>query len=354
MRHTAAMMQLVRTRIVPMLWRWVTTPRGLLRLMGLIVLAIVIAETVRVVAGPNTHAVIPGRIYRCSQPSGPGLARLLKQYEIRTVVNLRGYCPLPKDTWYATEVETTAAVGVSQEDITLSALALPYPDELNRLIEVLDHSPPPILIHCKQGADRTGVASAIVLLLYTDATLAQARRQLWPRYGHVAIGRVRAMDEFLDQYEAWLADRPHERALFRLWVQQHYTPGPARGALQPVNSGEPQGQSQEWLSIPVTIQNQSGIPWTLRRGTYAGIHVSFTVQNAAHEVVARGHAGLMDATVAPGETLPLILAVPPLGTPGSYLLRADLVDARGAGVPVRTTSFHKYGAEPLLLTLRLR
>src|ERR671922_1591104 len=45
-----------------------------------------------VVFGPNFHAVVPGAVYRCAQPSGPRLERWVRRYGIRTVVNLRGCC----------------------------------------------------------------------------------------------------------------------------------------------------------------------------------------------------------------------------------------------------------------------
>src|SRR5262245_34652810 len=45
-----------------------------------------------VLVGPNFHTVIPGAIYRCGQPSGRQLKRLVRKLGIRTVVNLRGVC----------------------------------------------------------------------------------------------------------------------------------------------------------------------------------------------------------------------------------------------------------------------
>src|SRR2546421_649022 len=80
-----------------------------------------------------------------------------------------------------------------------------------RLVEVLDRSERPILIHCHQGADRTGLASVMALLLRPGVPLAETRRQLGLASGHVSIGRTGHVDHFLDLYETWLArtDRPH-------------------------------------------------------------------------------------------------------------------------------------------------
>src|SRR5262249_47597528 len=129
-------------------------------------LAPVGAEAYRVMLGSNFHAVVPGRIYRVSQPSAAMLEELIARHGIRTVINLRGNCdPFP---WYLEESRVTHRRNVSQEDICLSAGRLPSTHELRRLVEVLEQTEYPIVLHCRRGADRTGLAAAIALLLTTD------------------------------------------------------------------------------------------------------------------------------------------------------------------------------------------
>jgi protein tyrosine/serine phosphatase len=154
-------------------WRWAA------RAAALVPVVAVVAEAARVVGGPNRHAVIPGRVYRCAQPSEADLRELVRDYHVRTVINLRGMSRV--HDWYAVEARTLHDLNVSQEDVTLSANRLPSPSELRRLIDVLDHTEYPVVFHCKQGADRTGLTAAVVLLLSPDATLSDAMRQLWPR-----------------------------------------------------------------------------------------------------------------------------------------------------------------------------
>src|SRR5947207_3236534 len=69
---------------------------GWLRLLlrGILIglcLALVL-EAGRVLLGRNLHTVLPGRVYRCAQPSGEDVERLGQTLGIRTVVNLRGSC----------------------------------------------------------------------------------------------------------------------------------------------------------------------------------------------------------------------------------------------------------------------
>src|SRR5262249_41924745 len=159
---------------------------------------------------------------------------------------------------------------ISQEDITLSANRLPPPAEIRRLVEVLDGTEYPVLIHCRQGVDRTGLASAAVLLLQSDVTLAQARRQLSLRYGHVPAGPTRCMGEFFDLYEDWLREqgRPHSREAFRDWACAGYCPAYCRGRLELI---EPPGQLRAGAPAALTVRatNTAVRPWRLVPGTEA-------------------------------------------------------------------------------------
>jgi protein tyrosine phosphatase (PTP) superfamily phosphohydrolase (DUF442 family) len=332
------------------------TRRLVARAGGFAALAAVVAYFANVFAGPNVHAVVPGAIYRCAQPSAAGFARQIERRGIRTVLNLRGTAQAmhqPKSDWYRQEAETTFAEGVSQEDVTLSAYLLPPPAEIRRALEVLDRADRPILLHCKQGADRTGLVSAIAILTQPGGTLAAARRELWPIYGHFPLGRTTAMDDFLDRYEAWLAGRPHAPQLFRDWLAGHYTPGPAASRLEwldlpagPVEAGTP-------FALKLRATNESVEPWRFEPGDHAAIHLLARVSAADGSEVTRATAGLFRRTVSPGESIDLTLAFGPLPA-GAYGVTAELIDARGCGVPIRSNSFVKLGDGCAQVTVTVR
>src|SRR5262249_5823827 len=141
---------------------------------GFLVVVALIAT--RGLLGGNVHTVIDGWVYRSAQLPGPELEEFLREHRIRTVVNLRGCCA-PTD-WYLAECRITHKLNVAQEDIGLSACRLPSTSEMRRLVEVLDHCEYPVLFHCFRGADRTGLASVVVQLLRTNATLEEALAQL--------------------------------------------------------------------------------------------------------------------------------------------------------------------------------
>jgi len=305
-----------------------------------------------VYAGPNDHTVLPGRVYRAAQPTEKDLKGLIEKHHIRTVLNLRGTTPW--DGWYQGECRATFAEDVSQEDVALSANTLPFPAELKRVVEVLDHSEYPILVHCKQGADRTGLVSAMALLLHTDATLADARRQLWPQYGHWPVARTANIDRFFDLYEQKLVGEggTHSPERFRRWVLNEYCPGPARSHLSWVKPPPKVVEEDTPFTVTVRCENCSDTSWVMKPGTFAGIHVCYTVFGDQPAAVWEGRAGLRNETVPPGGSTEVRVPVGKL-SPGKYRVVVELHDATGASIPFRTQSFTKFGDDSLAAEFRV-
>jgi hypothetical protein len=298
----------------------------------------------------NEHTVIPGKVYRSAQLSGDDLRRVIERKKIRTVINLRGHCP--GDDWYTAETRTTHDANVSQEDITLSAKRLPPPAEIRRLIDVLERTEFPAIIHCQRGADRTGLVATAAVLLHTDATLDEARRQLWPRYGHVRAGRTVIIDQFFDFYEAWLAGRPHTRDLFREWATTHYCPGPYRAELGIIRIDPGDPAAARGFTVTIRAANRAIEPWTFTPGATGGVQLRHRLFSQDGKLLYQGRAGQLAATVPPGGFIDLVCGFPPVGKPGQYLIHADLVDAQP--IEILSADFVQYGSEPLVFGLVLK
>jgi hypothetical protein len=223
----------------------------------------------------------------------------------------------------------------------MSAGRLPSPQAIRRLIEVLDRSEYPLLLHCRRGADRTGLASAVLLLLQTDFSLAQARFQLGLRYGHLALGRPAELDRFFGLYVSWLQGQNQEHCpeRFRLWATHEYTAGESFGRL-------------EWLEKPIGARkgepfvarirayNISALPWRMRSSLSAGIHLCYMVWDDKGAEVAGGRAGLFETKLYPGTAVNVTIPLPSLSRPGRYRLFVDLIDERRC-------MFFQTGSEPL-------
>lgn len=317
--------------------------RGKLLLAGLLLgLALSLAWPVlHITVGNNFHELLPGRIYRCAQLSERELASTISQHGIRTIINLRGW--QPGGDWYLAESRAAHAGNVSLEDIGLSAGRLPPVSEVRRLVRVLDRSEPPILFHCKQGIDRTGLVSALVLLLYTDTDVATARKQLSLSYGHVSLGRTERMREFFDLYEAWLRGQGgiHTPALFRRWLEADYSAGPGLARLELIEAPSRPPVGQPW-SVRVRAHNVSDQTWQLRPGRTAGIHCGYLLTDAVGKALYRDKAGLFLAEVPPGRSIELTLALPRVAQPGTYYLMVDMLHEQ------QQSYFYQSGSLPLV------
>ncbi len=302
-----------------------------------VVLAVA-AQALNIFMAGNFHEVLPGQVYRSAQLPPDELESLLRRRGVRTVVNLRGCAP--GFDWYDAECRVTHRCGVAQEDVCLSSGRLPSAAEVRRLVDVIDRSARPILFHCHRGIDRTGLASAMALLMDTAATPARARGQLGLRYGHLVIGKTGYLDRFFDLYEGWLRERGlrHSPDVFRSWARDEYRPAECWARLEFVDAPPPLAPGRPAV-LRVRATNVSGKPWRLRPSRVCGVHLRFVVYDCAGGILAKGYAGMFDASVAPGESIELTLAIPPLPA-GRHLLMADMEDSGHC-------LFAQAGSEPL-------
>src|SRR5262245_25326937 len=182
-----------------------STRRALAAGVVLGVLLAGVAQVYDVTLGGNVREVIPGRLYRCAQPSADGLEALVRRHGIRTVVNLRG--DNVGEPWYERERQTARRLGVAFVDVGLWAYHPPLADQLCLLVDTLRGAEYPVLVHCNSGGDRAGLASALGVLLQTAADVPAARGQLAWWLGHNPLGMAACHDRLLDRYDEWLRGR---------------------------------------------------------------------------------------------------------------------------------------------------
>lgn len=147
----------------------------------------------------NLHEVVPGQVFRSSQPSPAFLERTVHDKNIRCVLKLNS----PKESdWSRAESAEAAKLGVRFINIPMGVSRLPTREELLSLIDAISSAPRPLLIHCKIGSDRTGVASTL-LAMHDGATFDQAvASQLSIRYLHVGhIGE--AVEDVIYRYRSY-------------------------------------------------------------------------------------------------------------------------------------------------------
>jgi protein tyrosine phosphatase (PTP) superfamily phosphohydrolase (DUF442 family) len=164
----------------------------------------------------NFTQIAPG-VYRANHPDH----RRFKAYAadgIKTILNLRGAARQPH---YLFEVESCAALGLTLVDIKLSARRAPPTKELQNLLMALETMEKPFLIHCKSGADRTGLAAALYLMVVEGQSIDLARKQLSFRFLHIRRTSTGILDHFLDTYGARNATSPIP---IEHWIKTEYDP----------------------------------------------------------------------------------------------------------------------------------
>jgi hypothetical protein len=298
-----------------------------------------------VLLGTNFRTILPGQAYRCGQFSPARLEHLVRRHGIRTVINLRGCCMTAK--WYRAQTDAVARLDIVQEDLSFSATRMPSTTAVRLLVEVIERSEYPILFHCHQGADRTGLASVIFLLLRTNATLPEAMKQFGPSSGHVPLGRTAHIDRFFVLYRRWLGEtcQEHSPAAFRLWATEHYCPEGARAKFELLSPsprcgrgdrgvrGTGQGciRIHEGSATRVTVRchNTSRADWRFEPGLTAGTHGQWWLIDHDERFAHMGRTGLRKAVVEPGGRIDLDFVLPPLPA-GRYTLHFDLIEERHA------------------------
>lgn len=145
----------------------------------------------------NSHEIAPG-VWRSYQPSPARLEQWAAR-GVKTVVNLRG--PRPSAALFLEE-EACARLGLRLENFRVYSREAPTVEILQGARDLFARLDYPALFHCKSGADRVGVMSALYLFFTGKAPLDQALGQLSLRYGHVKQGKTGVIDAAFERYLA--------------------------------------------------------------------------------------------------------------------------------------------------------
>ncbi|MGH1355457.1 MAG: fused DSP-PTPase phosphatase/NAD kinase-like protein [Thalassovita sp.] len=168
----------------------------------------------------NLYEVAPG-VWRGNHPT-PKRWHWLHDQGIRTVLNFRGASGKPH---YVSERKICAELGMNVIDVPgMGARLAPGKAPLLQMIQVFRTAERPLFMHCKSGADRTSLASAIYLLVIEGKPMSEARKMMSRRFIHFKSTRSGVLDAVLDAYE-------HHGGDFETWVRDHYDPAKVQAAF---------------------------------------------------------------------------------------------------------------------------
>jgi len=169
----------------------------------------------------NFHEVVEKRIYRSAQLSEKKLKRIIVKKKLKSIINLRGKTEGKK--WYEMEKKIAEDNGIQYYSFRFVAHSLPNCTQLDALIEAFKAAPRPLLLHCKGGADRTGLASALVLAIEKNSPLSELKQQFSMLYGVIPFTGSTGHLLF-SQYENWLNKNgsSHDRDVLLYWIKNFY------------------------------------------------------------------------------------------------------------------------------------
>ena len=172
----------------------------------------------------NKHR-LSDRAWRSAQPA-PHDIRALARQGLRTIVNLRGE-RLCGSYWL--ERAVCARHGIVLVNFQIRSRSAPTREELRAARDLFERIEYPMLMHCKSGADRVGLMSALYRFLEEGVPLVEAKRELSLRYGHFRQADTGILDRFFERY---LEDHRRQPMPFFAWVDTVYDPQELRRSFR--------------------------------------------------------------------------------------------------------------------------
>jgi len=137
-------------------------------------------------------------VYRSAQLFSFNLPYYIKKHKIKSILNLRKI--KEDETWYKDEVNIAKKLNVKRYDYPISDRKIATLQQMHQIVKLIKEAPKPLLIHCKAGADRTSLASALYKYVLKNDN--NAKNEISIVYGHFPWfgSKTIAMDKSFDFY----------------------------------------------------------------------------------------------------------------------------------------------------------
>ena len=178
------------------------------------------------------HHDIGGGMYRENQPSPKRIAEWAEM-GIKTNINLRGESP---KGFYLLEKEACEEHGITMIDFRVYSRDTHTPEKIRAAKELFESIEYPAVMHCKSGADRTGIMGVLYRHFHMGDTIEEAMEQLKFKYLHVKQGKTGMLDFFFNDYLKYAKLHDIE---FIDWVETVYDPADVKARFMEQWSGNP-------------------------------------------------------------------------------------------------------------------
>jgi protein tyrosine phosphatase (PTP) superfamily phosphohydrolase (DUF442 family) len=291
----------------------------------------------------NFYPILPNQAYRSAQPSPAFLEKVVRENHIASILKFNRAV---ESSWSEDEFAEAKKLGVEMFYIPIGVSELPTRPDMIRIISALDHAPRPILVHCKTGADRTGLA-AVLLAMQAGESFAQAKdAQLRLRFGHIGhLGDD--VDDILSQYDQ---DRAAEGksvrsyADFRDYVLNEYYPDFYHAGIVP-EQNTLAGHPGQTVTFHVKVTNVSPRAWSAWILPFRlNLGIPNTGSGNYPDLLTHAHIGWH---LGPGQSVSINLPVKiPDITPGIHRYTLDIAQVLG-------TSFAHFGSPTVNVYLKV-
>ncbi len=178
------------------------------------------------------HHDIGGGMFRENQPSPKRISEWAKM-GIKTNVNLRGES---SKGFYLLEKEACEAHGITMVDFRVYSRDTHTAEKIRGAKKLFESIEYPAVIHCKSGADRTGIMGVLYRHFHMGDSIEVALEQLSFKYLHVKQGKTGMLDFFFKDY---LTYAQHHEIEFIDWVETVYDPADVKARFMAQWSGNP-------------------------------------------------------------------------------------------------------------------
>lgn len=143
----------------------------------------------------DNYFVVDEKLHRSSHPSYSTLKKAAA-LGITQVISLRHP---GKISYQLLEKIWTDRLGLRLVSYSMSAGDISDPSNYLHIIDQINNNRGKTLIHCKSGADRSGLVSALYLLNKSVPQIQKSRQMLNWKFGHFGLGKKAINRKFLNQ-----------------------------------------------------------------------------------------------------------------------------------------------------------
>jgi protein tyrosine phosphatase (PTP) superfamily phosphohydrolase (DUF442 family) len=167
------------------------------------------------VLGENFRPITEHQCYRSGQMTLDSLNEHVHALGLKSVINLRGVCA---DDWYKREVEYCSAHQIAHVDFKIDPVRLPRPEVVLDMIRYFKAAEYPLILHCRNGADRSGLAATLYRITKEKEGVDSAlQKEVNWHCGHVRTTKNDAAERFFELYR-----RTGNGESFESWAENTY------------------------------------------------------------------------------------------------------------------------------------